>query len=143
MSIGQRIKIIRKHYNIKMEDLANEFNCSQSNISQLENDKSHPSFDFLIKFISKFNKVSVEWLMTGEGNMIKDNIIYSTVVADSKAFKEPKAEYISKNNIMSEVSELNMKIHEQEEIIKRILVMKDQMEVIRNLSQTIKNLSNK
>lgn len=61
----------------------------QATISQVENSKINPSLDLIINIAYNFEDVNREWLLTGDGPMLKqelalidqvtkDSLIYST-----------------------------------------------------------------
>ena len=59
---AQRLKELRKEYELTQFQLAKELNVSKQNISDWENGKSETSFELLIK-IAKFFKVSIDYLL--------------------------------------------------------------------------------
>ena len=71
MSIGQRIKDIRKHAKITQQALADQLGLKQNTIATYEMGKITPS-DRTIADICREFKVSETWLRTGEGEMFLD-----------------------------------------------------------------------
>ena len=59
--IGERIKIIRKMYNIKQKEFAERVSVSASYISKVESGKEVPT-DMLLKLIALDFKISLDWL---------------------------------------------------------------------------------
>lgn len=70
-TIGERLKIIRKHEGLKQSDFAKRVLVSGSYISKVESGKEQPSESF-IKLVSLEFKVSHQWLEFGTGNMDLD-----------------------------------------------------------------------
>ena len=57
-----RIKELRKSFNLSQEKLAEEFDVERATISRWENDKTDPSNEDLIK-LAQYFKVSVDYLL--------------------------------------------------------------------------------
>lgn len=81
MSLGDRLKEIRKDNNLTQEAFAEKISVSRPFISRIEADKEKPS-DSLIKLISAIFNVELNWIKYGSG--IKEtapktvrNVIYS------------------------------------------------------------------
>ncbi|HHW57103.1 MAG TPA: helix-turn-helix transcriptional regulator [Clostridia bacterium] len=64
-TIGERIKYARKKNNLTITALSKLTGLSVGNLSDLENNKSMPSSNALIKLKNALN-VSIDWLLTGE-----------------------------------------------------------------------------
>lgn len=71
MSIGQRIKEIRKHEKITQQALADQLGLKQNTIATYEMGKITPSDRTIADICREFN-VSENWLRTGEGEMFLD-----------------------------------------------------------------------
>ena len=69
-TIGDRIKRLRKHYNLTLQEVAEQVNTSKGNISNYETNKIKPSADTIV-LLSKLFKVSTDYLLTGEDNVIE------------------------------------------------------------------------
>ena len=65
MSIGKRIKELRKEQNLTMKQLADALELQVPSISRYEKDEYHPSADAIIA-LSQFFGVSADWLLTGQ-----------------------------------------------------------------------------
>jgi transcriptional regulator with XRE-family HTH domain len=50
---------------------ADEIGVQRSSISHILSERNKPSYDFILKVLSKFPGISAEWLLTGSGTMIK------------------------------------------------------------------------
>jgi transcriptional regulator with XRE-family HTH domain len=64
--------------------LADELGIQRSGISHILSGRNNPSFDFLQKILTRFPKLSAEWLILGQGAMYKTA---GTVVPDIFAQK--------------------------------------------------------
>ena len=73
MTIGQRIREIRKIKKISQKELANVLECEQPQISDYENDKYKPSYQALDVIRISYN-VNLDWLLSGEGKMFREEL---------------------------------------------------------------------
>ncbi|EST51583.1 hypothetical protein T458_24560 [Brevibacillus panacihumi W25] len=64
MTIGRRIKMVRKTNNVNQETFANQIGISQATLSELEQDKYKPSVDTITALATKYG-VNIEWLLLG------------------------------------------------------------------------------
>lgn len=67
MTIGERIKFVRKNNNLNQKDFSKRLGISQTHVSKIENNVENPS-DTLLLLISYMFVVNTEWLKTGNGN---------------------------------------------------------------------------
>lgn len=65
MTLGERIRALRKQKDMSQTDLAKELGVSVQFISFMESDKKGPSHETLLKLASFFN-VTTDFLLTGE-----------------------------------------------------------------------------
>ncbi len=66
-TIGGRIRSLRRQTNLTQEAFAPTINVSRGYLAKLEADIREPSRK-LIRFIAEKYGVTIEWLMTGQGN---------------------------------------------------------------------------
>lgn len=64
-TIGSRLKAIRELNNLTIPQVSKKTGISTGNISIIENDKTKPSADALIK-LSKLYNVTTDWILFGE-----------------------------------------------------------------------------
>lgn len=62
MSESQRVKTIRKHFNLNQKEFANEIGTVQSKISTIEQGIQSLSLEMAGRIVEKFH-VNAEWLM--------------------------------------------------------------------------------
>ena len=60
--IGLRLRKIRKQLKLTQEDISNELNIPQSNVSLYEQGKNAPSLNYLVAFAKRCN-VSIDYLL--------------------------------------------------------------------------------
>lgn len=75
MTLGSRVKQIRKTANLKQKDFAERLTVSPSYISKVEADKEIPT-DMLLKLIALEFGLSFEWLKDGKGEMSVKKSVY-------------------------------------------------------------------
>lgn len=68
MSIGDRIKVLRKQLNMNQNDLGKKIGLASNTITNYETGRRNPSNQVLELICREFN-VNEKWLRTGAGNM--------------------------------------------------------------------------
>ncbi|NHN35323.1 helix-turn-helix transcriptional regulator [Paenibacillus agricola] len=67
LSMGERIRIIRKSNSLNQVEFSNFIGVSQGTLSELEQDKYKPSIDAILAIKDRFN-TDIEWLIFGNKN---------------------------------------------------------------------------
>lgn len=70
MTIGERIKVLRKEKNLSMEDFGSVIGMGKSAVSRIENGVNGTT-DQTIRSICREFSVNEQWLRTGEGEMLE------------------------------------------------------------------------
>ena len=70
MSIGMRIKEIRKAKKLNQVRLSELLSATQAAISRYESDQQYPGGEFLTQMVSVLG-INLNWLLTGEGEMFQ------------------------------------------------------------------------
>ncbi len=70
MTIGKRLKLVRKKFKLKLDETAAIFDITMQTLSRYENGKRTPDNDFLEAFGYHF-KLSGDWLLYGEPPIFK------------------------------------------------------------------------
>ena len=73
MSVGERIKLIRKRKNLTQEQLATKLSLKQATIVRYENSSITPSLEVLLR-MSMIFKEDIGWLLTGEKKKWRNRI---------------------------------------------------------------------
>ncbi len=68
---GERIRKIRKHFNLRQQTFAEALNIKAAAISQLESDRTKPSLDTMLLITQKYG-INLHWLLTGQGEMFQE-----------------------------------------------------------------------
>ncbi len=53
---------------------ADEIGVQRSSISHIISGRNNPSYDFIIKILEKYSYLNAEWLLTGKGDMYKEEL---------------------------------------------------------------------
>lgn len=74
-TINHRIKLLRESLDKTQDEFAEIINVSQSTISYVErSSKAKFAFEIVEKIKKKFPSLSLEWLVSGYGNMWKEGV---------------------------------------------------------------------
>lgn len=68
---GGRLRLIRKTLKLKQVEFADKLKISGPALSEIENDKYRPGFDFIVNMSGEFN-INLYYLLFGEGDMFLD-----------------------------------------------------------------------
>lgn len=95
----ERIEMIISFYGIKN---INDFSLnylgykSSEKINRLKKEGTSPSFEILSDISNKFEKIDVEWLLTGKGNMLKEDKKKYGIHDRLQTITEPTVKYENK-----------------------------------------------
>ena len=74
MDIKDRIKKLMDHEQMTAVAFADSIGVSQATISHTLGDRNkYPSTDFIMRLHNKYKYINLNWLITGEGEMINSN----------------------------------------------------------------------
>lgn len=68
-----RIKHIMDYYNMSVNAFAQKIGSNQVTINQQVNGDRKVSLDTILKIVNSFALISTDWLLTGEGEMLKSS----------------------------------------------------------------------
>jgi transcriptional regulator with XRE-family HTH domain len=105
--VGLRIKKLREQLNLTQTEFSDKICVKQANLSHIENKGTKISLEIINKIISNFN-INPEWLLTGDGEMLK------TTSESPTTIKQPVPEIIYYRETIKgkdmEIKELNREI---------------------------------
>ncbi len=83
-TIEKRLQFIIASHQLSASSFADRIGVQRSNVSHVLNGRNKPSFEFILKVIQAFPKVSAHWLMTGEQKVDfnQETKIPTTIVAN-------------------------------------------------------------
>ncbi len=121
-SSGDRVSLFRKDKKLSQQELADAIGVSRGYIGDIERNRSEPSSNFLTLLASKLN-VSVDWLLTGEGEMYRlqtglNDLHATKIVQMYEALNDVQQREILSaleekkqlNNLMEAVHQLQLKV---------------------------------
>ena len=89
----ERIFAILKYLQLSPSQFAEEIGVQRSSISHLISGRNKPSLEFIQKVLGRFPEINMQWLLNGEGEMLKNGEPISHV----SLFQEvPKNEPVEK-----------------------------------------------
>ncbi|QOW09340.1 helix-turn-helix transcriptional regulator [Kaistella flava (ex Peng et al. 2021)] len=71
MDLKERISKVITYSELSLSEFADEIEVQRSSISHITSGRNKPSLDFLMKIKSRFPELEWEWLIEGEGEMVK------------------------------------------------------------------------
>ncbi|MBV8327582.1 helix-turn-helix transcriptional regulator [Chryseobacterium sp.] len=74
MSLNERISKVIEYSNLTPSEFADEIDVQRSSISHITSGRNKPSLEFIIKIKSRFPELLWDWLVTGEGEMMKSEL---------------------------------------------------------------------
>jgi DNA-binding XRE family transcriptional regulator len=74
MSLNERISKVIEYSNLTPSEFADEIDVQRSSISHITSGRNKPSLEFIIKIKSSFPEILWDWLVTGEGKMLKSDL---------------------------------------------------------------------
>ncbi|MGG5207770.1 helix-turn-helix domain-containing protein [Chryseobacterium sp. MIQD13] len=74
MSLNERISKVIEYSNLSPSEFADEIDVQRSSISHITSGRNKPSLEFIIKIKSRFPEILWDWLVTGEGEMLKSEL---------------------------------------------------------------------
>jgi transcriptional regulator with XRE-family HTH domain len=72
-TINERIAFVRDTKAMKQKDFAELIGVPRSSLSEIESGKRSASIDVIVGISTYFKEISVDWLLTGEGDMYRQN----------------------------------------------------------------------
>lgn len=81
VQINSRIKEIMEHAKLTPSDFSAAIGITRSNLSHILSGRNQPSFSMLEKILKAFPEIRTEWLITGLGDMLRDEVELAETVA--------------------------------------------------------------
>ena len=82
----ERLNMLLEEYGLNSSRLAEKMGIQRSGISHIMAGRNKPSFDFIVGLLKLFPELDANWLLTGDGTMLKgDNFQETTISSDTNA----------------------------------------------------------
>ncbi|MBB6370184.1 helix-turn-helix domain-containing protein [Chryseobacterium shigense] len=88
MSLNERISKVIEYSNLSSSEFADEIDVQRSSISHITSGRNKPSLEFIIKIKSRFPEILWDWLVTGEGEMLKSELPEEETASEVKTENE-------------------------------------------------------
>ncbi|WP_418123949.1 helix-turn-helix transcriptional regulator [Chryseobacterium sp. PTM-20240506] len=79
MSLNERISKVIEYSRLTPSEFADEIDVQRSSISHITSGRNKPSLEFIIKIKSHFPEILWDWLVNGEGEMLKSALPETSV----------------------------------------------------------------
>lgn len=109
MDLNERISKVISYSELSLSEFADEIEVQRSSISHITSGRNKPSLDFLIKIKNRFPELQWEWLIQGDGEMLKP--------ADPEPEMLEKPKPTSLPDLFSLINDENFGITESEDTI--------------------------
>jgi transcriptional regulator with XRE-family HTH domain len=104
VQIGGRLKIFRNHLGLIQAQLGKILDMNQTSITSIEKGKSLPTIPVLM-YLREHYHLSILWLLTGEGEMIDENLEKKAEPVDYGEYKEEMKDLLFLLDNVQEVRE--------------------------------------
>ncbi|MDR6515377.1 helix-turn-helix transcriptional regulator [Chryseobacterium camelliae] len=74
MNLNERISKVIEYSKLTPSEFADEVDVQRSSISHITSGRNKPSLEFIIKIKSRFPEILWDWLVNGEGEMLKSEL---------------------------------------------------------------------
>ncbi len=74
MSLNERISKVIEYSGFTPSEFADEIDVQRSSISHVTSGRNKPSLEFIIKIKSRFPEILWDWLVNGDGEMLKSEL---------------------------------------------------------------------
>jgi len=71
-NIAERLKKIISEKKLSIRAFAKVINCADTTVGALIKGKAEPGYSILFSIVNRYPEISSEWLLTGEGYMLRD-----------------------------------------------------------------------
>lgn len=96
--LTERINAIKRHYGFTGRGFASTLDLKPAAVINYLSGRQSPSLEFVLAILRKFEDISAEWLLRGEGVMMK-----SEAVGNPETEKRLRTEVLVKDGIISEL----------------------------------------
>lgn len=161
MSLNERISKVIEYSKLTPSEFADEIDVQRSSISHITSGRNKPSLEFIIKIKSHFPEILWDWLVNGDGEMLKSALPETseqisdesdedklkptslpdlfTMMNNDEDFGVEETEVVPPKQAIRE-SPIPYKVQSQEKIIDSQRLEKSNEQII---NQVIENQSNK
>jgi transcriptional regulator with XRE-family HTH domain len=99
-NINERIVQIVDYYNLTRYKFSQETGISDAVLFNIYKGKNKPSFDLIEKILNKYKLIDANWLLTGEGEMFKEECSSHSVEEPESLYKKDTTSVNSTKHIL-------------------------------------------
>ncbi|MBW8522589.1 helix-turn-helix domain-containing protein [Chryseobacterium chendengshani] len=88
MSLNERISKVIEYSKLSSSEFADEIDVQRSSISHITSGRNKPSLEFIIKIKSRFPEILWDWLVNGDGEMLKSDLPEIGDIPESENLEE-------------------------------------------------------
>jgi DNA-binding XRE family transcriptional regulator len=88
MSLNERISKVIEYSKLTSSEFADEIDVQRSSISHITSGRNKPSLEFIIKIKSRFPEILWDWLVTGDGEMLKSDLPDDEIISEDESLEE-------------------------------------------------------
>ncbi|CAD7814481.1 hypothetical protein CHRY9390_02812 [Chryseobacterium aquaeductus] len=88
MSLNERISKVIEYSKLSSSEFADEIDVQRSSISHITSGRNKPSLEFIIKIKSRFPEILWDWLVNGDGEMLKSDLPESENILENESAEE-------------------------------------------------------
>ncbi|MCU7616709.1 helix-turn-helix domain-containing protein [Chryseobacterium sp. PBS4-4] len=88
MSLNERISKVIEYSKLSSSEFADEIDVQRSSISHITSGRNKPSLEFIIKIKSRFPEILWDWLVNGDGEMLKSDLLETENISESENSEE-------------------------------------------------------
>ncbi|WP_027381553.1 helix-turn-helix transcriptional regulator [Chryseobacterium daeguense] len=143
MSLNERISKVIEYSGLTPSEFADEVDVQRSSISHITSGRNKPSLEFIIKIKSRFPEILWDWLVNGDGEMLKSDLSETVKKTEetSENSEEEKLKPTSLPDLFTMMNEdedfgIEEKEFEAPKISSRESVIPDQYKVTENISDS-------
>ena len=128
MDIKDRIKMIMEHEQMTAAAFAESIGVAQATISHTLGDRNkYPSTDFIMRLHEKYNHISLDWLLTGKGNMTDEEQNIDSPELDYPLFADNPENPSYEPNVSENRKEIALEapVNTPKEIVKQEIIYKE------------------
>ena len=74
-----------KSRNISAAQFADEIGVQRSSVSHILTGRNNPSLDIILKILQRFPEINSDWILTGNGAMLKSDNVKRNTISESKS----------------------------------------------------------
>ncbi|KQT17317.1 transcriptional regulator [Chryseobacterium sp. Leaf404] len=85
MSLNDRISKVIEYSGLTSSEFADEIDVQRSSISHVTSGRNKPSLEFIIKIKSRFPEILWDWLVNGDGEMLKSELPAENIIDEEQS----------------------------------------------------------